>query len=123
MDKSNYDYIIVGAGIAGLHCALRVVKSHPRAKIAVMEMYGTPGGRMATYHNPSKDLQWEEGAGRVHSSHTLTLKYAKQYGITLEPIPFYTAWKDMYDPHVSKDLWPSLSAIISNTLSNFVLHF
>jgi hypothetical protein len=70
---------------------------------------------MSTYTNPSKGLQWESGAGRVHSSHKLTLKYAKDYGITLFPIPSDTVWRSKDGE--SKDLWPSLSLILTSFLS------
>lgn len=115
MDPSNYDYIIVGAGIAGLHCALRISKARPNARIAIAESYSQVGGRMSTYSLPGKQLQWESGAGRVHSSHTLTLKYAKQYGITLLPIPPHTVWRSKDGE--SQDLWPSLSTILTTVLS------
>jgi len=115
MNPSNYDYLIVGAGIAGLHCALRISKAKPNARIGIAESYTQVGGRMSTYTNPSKGLQWESGAGRVHSSHKLTLKYAKDYGITLFPIPSDTVWRSKNGE--SKDLWPSLSLILTSFLS------
>ena len=115
MNPSNYDYLIVGAGIAGLHCALRISKAKPNARIGIAESYTQVGGRMSTYKNPSKHVQWESGAGRVHSSHKLTLNYAKDYGITLFPIPSHTVWRSKDGE--SKDLWPSLSAILTSFLS------
>ncbi len=39
---------------------------------------------MVTYHKElpnGTDLQWENGAGRIHNSHTLVKKYIKKYGL------------------------------------------
>jgi monoamine oxidase len=122
MDRSHYEYSIVGAGIAGLHCALRIAKARPRARIAVIEAYSKVGGRMDTFHGfyehngSSHAVQWESGAGRVHSSHTLVLNYVKQYKLTLLPIPSNTVWRSSEDSMESKDLWPSLSTLLTTTL-------
>jgi hypothetical protein len=112
----EYDYLIVGAGIAGLHCALRISKAFPKATIAVAEMYNYTGGRIFTYRE--KGHQWESGAGRFHKSHTMLMKYVKGYGLTPIPIPSATngagdPGSDVLSPTArlsSLSSWPLTSA-------------
>ncbi len=80
----EYDFIIVGAGAAGLHCALRLLQSNKSLKVLILEKYNYIGGRMVTYHKQlpnGTELQWENGAGRIHNSHHLVKKYIKKYGL------------------------------------------
>jgi protoporphyrinogen oxidase len=114
----EYDYIIVGAGIAGLHCALRISKAFPKATIAITEMYNYTGGRMFTFHQSNPSLAWESGAGRIHESHTHTLRYIKDYGLTLLPISEQSQWISEDTANPSKDIWPSLSDIFTTALEN-----
>jgi protoporphyrinogen oxidase len=107
----EYDYIIVGAGIAGLHCALRISKAFPKAKIAIAEMYNYTGGRIFTFHGAS---QWEAGAGRIHGSHTMIMKYLKDYGLTTIPIGGNAEWHSSIE--TTKDIWPSLSEALVTSL-------
>lgn len=116
MGQGQYDYIIVGAGIAGLHCALRISKAFPKAKIAITEMYDYTGGRIFTYRNPSIKVSWEAGAGRIHSSHKHTLQYIKEYGLTLLPISTNSQWIPEDTAIPDKDVWPSISDIIVTAL-------
>lgn len=85
----EYDYIIVGAGAAGLHCGLRLLQSNKSLKVLILEKYNYIGGRIVTYHKELPDgtnLQWENGAGRIHDSHTLVKKYIKKYGLHIHPL-------------------------------------
>jgi len=114
----EYDYIIVGAGIAGLHCALRISKAFPKATIAITEMYNYTGGRMFTFHQSDPSLTWEAGAGRIHESHLFTKAYLKHYGLTLLPISSHSQWISEDTATPSKDIWPSLSDIFTTALEN-----
>ena len=102
--------------MAGLHCALRISEAFPKAKITIAELYGKEGGRIDTYRNKKFEAQWEAGAGRIHSSHHLTLDYIRKYGLTLYPISEKTQY--ISDScNTSKDLWPSISQILYESLS------
>ncbi len=86
----EYDFIIVGAGAAGLHCALRLLQSNKSLKVLILEKYNYIGGRVVTYHKELPDgtqLQWENGAGRIHGSHTIVKKYIKKYGLHTHELP------------------------------------
>ena len=65
---ADYNILIVGAGIAGLHCAMRLSEGSTNT-IAIAEAYDYVGGRCFTYRNPSLNLQWEAGAGRIKPFH------------------------------------------------------
>jgi hypothetical protein len=81
--------LIVGAGIAGLHCALRL-KGH---EITIAEA-SSIGGRIDThYADPGKhNGQWEKGAGRISEDHPGVKKYIKRYGLTPIPINSEEVW-------------------------------
>ena len=102
MDKA-YDYIIVGAGISGLLAASKISKRYPKAKVAVMEAYGSLGGRVQSYRKDG--LSWEKGAGRIHSSHKMVKDLVNKYGLTPVKIPDSTS------------SWPAIASIIIESCS------
>ncbi len=80
--SADHDYIIVGAGIAGLHCARALVaKGH---SVLILEKYKYIGGRVNTFRKGP--YQWENGAGRIHKSHTLVMREIQRYNLTWKPI-------------------------------------
>jgi glycine/D-amino acid oxidase-like deaminating enzyme len=91
---ATLDYAIVGGGISGLYVARELAKRHTHAKISVFEKYRVLGGRILTFHD--KQFQWEEGAGRIHSSHILTRNLLKEYGLHEIPISDETGWIKTY---------------------------
>jgi monoamine oxidase len=112
----EYDYVIVGAGISGLLCAIKIAKKFPNAKIAVTEMYPNAGGRIQTYNKDG--IHWEKGAGRIHSSHTHVNELVKHYGLTKIEIPNNTQWlSEGHSPE--KNLWPTIARIIVDSFSKF----
>jgi len=89
--STEYDILIVGAGLAGLHCALRLSQAYPKKRIAMAEAYTYIGGRVFTYKpNGFPSVHWESGAGRIHTSHRNILSYIDQYKLTTIPIPSNT---------------------------------
>ena len=92
------DYAIVGGGIAGLYVARELAKRHTHAKISVFEKYRVLGGRILTFHD--KNLQWEEGAGRIHSSHILTHALIKEYNLHELPISDESGWIKTYGSYL-----------------------
>ncbi len=87
------DYLIAGGGIAGLTAALKILTHHPRAKVVVLEKYKRLGGRAMTYEKDLSGIghvRWENGAGRIHASHTRLLSLIEQYKLHTSPIPAAT---------------------------------
>ncbi len=114
----DYDILIVGAGLAGLHSALRLSKKNPKAKIAIAEAYHYIGGRVVSYRPKGfKGIQWENGAGRIHSSHTLLLHYIKKYGLTLIPLSEDQIFIDSVSKEVTKSKWGKHSELLYKILT------
>lgn len=113
----SYDYFIVGAGIAGLHCAERLRATYPTARIAIAEAYSSPGGRVVSYSPPNSSIRWEAGAGRFHSSHTLVLQLIKRYSLSPIPLDPETIWRPLGGGVPSPNTWDSFAYILVNVLS------
>lgn len=117
-EKKYYDILIVGAGLAGLHCALRLSKKYPSYKIAICESYGYIGGRVVSYSPKDfPSITWENGAGRIHSSHSHILQYLKDYNLTLVPISDTNAFLDSKTKAISYNTWNSFSKSILKSIS------
>ena len=114
----EYDYIIVGGGIAGLYSALKITQAFPQAKVALTEMYSNFGGRIHTYNH--NGVQFEKGAGRIHSSHSMVSALVKRYGLTKIKIPSeeLAEWHPMSEK-TTKNMWKSLSTFLISVLSKF----
>jgi monoamine oxidase len=113
----NWDIVIIGAGLAGLHCALRLSRAKPNARILVAESYHYIGGRVVTYRKHG--FQWENGAGRIHRSHRMVLNYLKKYGLHTHPITPTTEWRSItegFAQHPRQNGWPNLAALIHDLL-------
>jgi len=112
----DYDYVIVGAGIAGLYSALKITKAFPKGKVALTEMYSQVGGRIETYRG--KNIQFEEGAGRIHSSHRLVAELVKRYGLTKIKIPneSQAVWIGEGE-QPRQNSWPSIANFLTLFLS------
>jgi monoamine oxidase len=92
----EYDICIIGAGISGLYCARELSKKLPDAKICILEKYEFLGGRVSTFKQNVPGvgrIQWEAGAGRIHTSHTETIQLLKEYKIDTIPIPGMIQWR------------------------------
>jgi monoamine oxidase len=87
------EIVILGAGLAGLRCGIEILQKRPKTTVVILEKYKYVGGRVVTYHKTLQDvkgvctkLQWENGAGRVHSSHTKVHELLKKYKLTSIPL-------------------------------------
>ena len=84
-----YDLIIVGAGAAGLRVGIETLKVQPTLKCCILEKYGYVGGRVVTFRKDIPKVgpvQWENGAGRISTSHKKVLKLIRDYNLTFVPI-------------------------------------
>jgi glycine/D-amino acid oxidase-like deaminating enzyme len=117
--SAGHDYIIVGAGIAGLHCARALVaKGH---SVLILEKYKYIGGRINTFRKGpyqwkngvrQSEHQWESGAGRVHKSHRLIMREIDRYGLHWKPI----GSESLYQPRDGAPLEENTFFDLANTL-------
>ena len=69
-----YDIIIIGGGISGLNCALKLSKTN---KVLLCDNRRYWGGRIITNKRP----QYEIGAARFNTSHKRLLKLIHHYDL------------------------------------------
>ncbi|HKY42048.1 MAG TPA: FAD-dependent oxidoreductase [Pyrinomonadaceae bacterium] len=76
--------LVLGAGMAGLVAAHELSKlGHD---VTILEARTRPGGRVFTLREPFADgLYAEAGAARIPENHDLTIKYVKDFNLSLEP--------------------------------------
>ncbi len=76
--------LVLGAGVAGLAAAIEL--SGAGHDVTILEGRPRAGGRVRTLRGLfADDLHVEAGAGRIPSSHDLTLAYVRRYGLPLQP--------------------------------------
>lgn len=129
---SLYDLIIVGGGIAGLRVGIESLKLNPNLKCCILEKYGYIGGRIVTFRKDIPKVgavQWENGAGRISTSHKRVLKLLDDYKLTFIPIGADTDFINKSAPTISKNNFTDLiqfylepiSKLPPDTLANHTL--
>ncbi len=96
--NDKYDFIIIGGGVSGLYCAMKLSTSH---KVLLLEANDRLGGRIHTHKNP----QYEIGAGRLHTSHTHLLSLIQRFHLNTYPLARridHINETDGYVPHVDR---------------------
>jgi hypothetical protein len=106
---SEYDIIIVGAGISGLYVARELLKRYPSFSVALAERYKGLGGRTYSYFPPGfEGVHWEMGAGRIHKSHSLLMNLIKEYKLTWVPIGDDIAYKESSEAPIVTNTFESV---------------
>ena len=109
------DILIVGAGLAGLHCALRLSEKFPKKTIRILESSLIAGGRVHTIHHSTGHI--EAGAGRIPESHPLVSYYCDKYSLTKRPLDNESLF--LYDAGlVQENLWSTCIRILEKTLAD-----
>jgi monoamine oxidase len=76
--------LVLGAGMSGLAAGLKLRQLG--FEVSILEARARPGGRVHTIREPFSDgVYAEAGAGRIPSTHHLTLDYVKRYSLELDP--------------------------------------
>ena len=75
---------VLGGGLAGLSAAYELHRAG--CDVTILEARTRPGGRVYTLREPFSDaLYADAGAARIQDSHAFTLRYVKEFGLTLDP--------------------------------------
>lgn len=76
--------VVAGAGLAGLMAAYELDRAG--YDVTLLEARARAGGRVYTMREPFSDgLYAEAGAARIQDTHEFTLRFVKQFGLTLDP--------------------------------------
>jgi monoamine oxidase len=129
------DFLIIGAGIAGLRCGISLLHKYPKSTVIILEKYKYVGGRVVTFKKEiqgvSKDcshVQWENGAGRIHTHHhPLVMSLVKLYGLHTIPLNQRQVYLEngvlqpnLFEPTLDA-LLPSIKALPASTLATNTL--
>lgn len=116
----RYDTIIVGAGIAGLTIAVRLLEKNPDTSILLLEKYNYTGGRIVTYRKDGHT--WEIGAGRIASSHHRTHTLLRKYDLHTTPIThgIQNAFDSLRKTYLAPLAFLSSSVLESHTLADLL---
>lgn len=79
VDYVDYDFAIIGGGIAGLYTMYKILKKRPHSKIILLEKENHLGGRIHTFTDTYMSV--EAGAGRFHENNKLLLELIRELGL------------------------------------------
>ena len=112
--NNTFDYLIVGAGIAGLYTAYRLNQNYPNAKICILEASKTIGGRLHTIHYDN--LQFEGGGARFNTEQHRIMSLVKELKLAKIPITNTIKYRPI-NPKYDKSL-----ETIFPTIDDFISH-
>jgi hypothetical protein len=82
--SQEYDYIIIGAGIAGLYCGLLLSIKYPQRKVLILERNDYIGGRVLSEKFCGKEVVIGAGIGRLGKDENL-YNLLKRYNMPIKP--------------------------------------
>ena len=89
--------IIIGGGLAGLSIA-EYLANKVSSNVLVLEQYRAWGGRVVTYRDKEKGLQYEIGAGRIFHEHKRIGALVKRFGLHTYPISAESTFNNHPNP-------------------------
>lgn len=89
-DEHDADVVIIGAGMAGLYCAMRLIEADPERRITIVERLNRHGGRLQTDLVTIDDnvVREEEGGMRFNYSMTELMSLNAELGLCDKIVPF-----------------------------------
>ena len=110
----EYDYLIAGAGIAGLYTAYKLHKHFPSARICILEASNKIGGRLHTITYDG--LSFDAGGARFNNQQKRILELVKELGLHRKQIPInsdikYLPINPKYDSKL-EELFPTIDDFI-----------
>ncbi len=87
--------LVIGAGLAGLTAAFELREAG--LEVTVVEARSRPGGRVLTLRQPFSDgLYVEAGAKYVLGDHDVVIRFARELGVQLAPLPSAADDREMF---------------------------
>ena len=113
----KYDFLIVGAGIAGMNLALKIKQKFKNKSILVVDSSNIFGGRIQTIYK--NNYEYESGAGRFHNEHINLIKILKKYNLIDLKIEIPKSWDVKYlnIQYISK--FKNVDTLINNILKKY----
>ena len=94
--EEEYDLVIIGAGIAGLYTAFRVLGESPKTRFIVLEADDGPGGRIQTVDFAGSEVVCGAGIGRT--TDVLMRRLVRDMGLeTGKPFPFHVNYSPVLE--------------------------
>jgi protoporphyrinogen oxidase/cytochrome b involved in lipid metabolism len=111
-----YDYLIAGAGIAGLYTAYHIIKHDPNARICILEASSRIGGRLHSIALEDNKVI-EAGGARFNTQQHRILALIHELGLDFKKIAIHSNSKYIpvrqdYDPQL-ETLFPEIDNIIN----------
>lgn len=108
------EWIIVGAGIAGLTVAEGLLNRGDT--VTLLERYPNVGGRIVTHRDAG--LQYEIGAGRIFHTHKRVRNLIQRFRLHTFPIASHMTWRSQNTKHsISNPFLESFAPIVTSLLS------
>ena len=100
----TYEYIICGAGIAGLYCALNLIEKNgadPKT-ILILEKSYRIGGLIKTNTDDKFKIKYENGAGRITENDKLLLELVRRFNLDKQKIelPTKKEYRKVFDDKI-----------------------
>ncbi len=103
MNPARYDALIVGAGVAGIAAAERLVESG--ARVLLLEARERIGGRAWTDYSLGPNRPLELGAQMVHGRSVVTHDWIRETGLSVRPMPLMQKGRFVLSRKVSRMPW------------------
>ena len=121
MSIPEYDYLIAGAGIAGLYTAYKLHKKYPSARICILERSAYIGGRLHTIAYDG--IKVDGGGARFNTEQKRILALVKELGLDKKQISIggdtkYIAVNPKYNP-ILETQFPTIDDFIMD-IQNYI---
>ena len=120
----DYDYLIAGAGIAGLYTAFRILQNSPTARICILEASNRLGGRLHSI--PLEGTVIEAGGARFNTKQHRILALINELGLDSKKIEISSGSKYIpihrnYDSQL-ETIFPEIDNIIQKLTNHIHQH-